>query len=293
MRGREVEYVFLIGAARSGTKFLRDVLGSSGDVAFVPFDINYVWRYGEEWRSDDVIPEEAANRRRREYIQHAILRFSKASTGMPRKVLEKTVSNCFRVPYVFRMFPDARFIHLVRDGRDVAESAARMWQAGPDVQRLIEKAKSFPIRHYRYAVWFMVNRMRAAKRQGQRRSIWGPRYPDLEGDLESSSIVELAAKQWEQSVRFARQGLSCVPDDQKITVRYEDLLSDERVFEDVLNLLRLPDRDCVLRVFKSSMRRGLGGKWRMLARREQVRIETIQSEMLSAFGYAPRLEKDD
>src|SRR4051812_20775701 len=38
--------VIVIGAARSGTKLLRDSLATHADVARVPYDVNYVWRFG-------------------------------------------------------------------------------------------------------------------------------------------------------------------------------------------------------------------------------------------------------
>lgn len=53
---------------------------------------------------------------------------------------EKSTTNTFHVPRIFRVFPNAQFIHLLRDGLDVAhsfvqvglqpdvESAARRWQ---------------------------------------------------------------------------------------------------------------------------------------------------------------------
>jgi hypothetical protein len=48
--------VFVIGAARSGTKFLRDVIGASPYAAVVPYDVNYVWRGGNEGFPDDALP---------------------------------------------------------------------------------------------------------------------------------------------------------------------------------------------------------------------------------------------
>ena len=40
--------VVLLGAARSGTKLVRDSLALDAHIARVPYDINYVWRFGNE-----------------------------------------------------------------------------------------------------------------------------------------------------------------------------------------------------------------------------------------------------
>ena len=47
------QIVIIIGAARSGTKYLRDVLATAPNAARVPYDINYIWRYGSEIREGD------------------------------------------------------------------------------------------------------------------------------------------------------------------------------------------------------------------------------------------------
>ena len=50
------QIVIIIGAARSGTKYLRDVLATAPNAARVPYDINYIWRYGSESHPDDALP---------------------------------------------------------------------------------------------------------------------------------------------------------------------------------------------------------------------------------------------
>jgi len=41
----------------------------------------------------------------------------------PRRLLEKTPENCLRLPFLLEIFPDARIIHLTRDGRSNISSA--------------------------------------------------------------------------------------------------------------------------------------------------------------------------
>ena len=281
------DFVFLIGAARSGTKFLRDVLGSSECVSIVPFDINYVWRYGQEERADDCIPPQESTSKAKHYIGRTIRTMARPRlSGRDSSiVIEKTVSNVFRIPYIHRLFPDARFIYLVRDGRDVAESAARMWREPADLGYLARKAYSFPVRHYGYAAWFLMNRLRGLGNRGRRKGIWGPRYPGIVEDLGTSSVIEIAAKQWFESVRAAAEGLEAVPPDKKCMIRYENLVSDPAALRTVLEFIQVPDVSTVVSHFSKELRADLGGKWKLLPPEEQVRILEIQQEALADLGY--------
>ncbi len=44
-----------------------------------------------------------------------------------RRLVEKTPVNSFRIGYLDALCPDARFVHIIRDGRDVAASISRGW----------------------------------------------------------------------------------------------------------------------------------------------------------------------
>jgi hypothetical protein len=71
--------------------------------------------------------------------------FARFLAGEGKTILiEKSVEHALFMPRVLRLFPEARFIHLVRDGRDVACSivdAAKHWQPAwptgiPDALRM-------------------------------------------------------------------------------------------------------------------------------------------------------------
>lgn len=119
--------IVLIGAARSGTKFLRSLLAAGAETVAVPYDINYVWRYGNERHPDDALGSELATREIQRYIRATLPRLAVRTRGQSASLLvEKTVGNSLRVDFVRKVLPEARFIHIVRDGRDVVESARRM-----------------------------------------------------------------------------------------------------------------------------------------------------------------------
>jgi len=129
--------VFIIGCARSGTSVLKRVLGQHADVAALPSEGNELWHpLHYPWiRSPHDVPPYWAdperftrasvaswhprhgNRIRRHFGWYQILR-------RRRTFLNKSAMIAFMLPEVQALFPDARFVHIVRDGRAVALSHA-------------------------------------------------------------------------------------------------------------------------------------------------------------------------
>ncbi|MDH5508429.1 MAG: sulfotransferase, partial [Anaerolineae bacterium] len=146
--------VFLIGAARSGTKLLRDIVSQHPDVEKIPYDINYIWRFGNEKLSHDELTPSLLTP---QIIKRIRQQFETYHAG--RSILiEKTVSNCLRIPFVAAVFPQAKFIHLIRHGEDVVESAYRQWIAPPDWNYIFEKARTFPLLETPgYALRYIIN----------------------------------------------------------------------------------------------------------------------------------------
>lgn len=145
-------FPFFVGCGRSGTTMLRAMFDSHPDLA-VPDEVSFVirlarphyaLRYGWPRRFDaargaDLIVANASWRRwgippdegraalvdpppvsfaamvRRAYAVWA------ARAGKPRYA-DKTPMHVLHLPRLARLFPEARFVHLVRDGRDVALS---------------------------------------------------------------------------------------------------------------------------------------------------------------------------
>ena len=135
--------IVLIGAARSGTKIMRDTLsrghrarerspstsGSSGASARTSLTTRC--------EPGSLGPRERA------FIARYVDRYA---AGQPPSVIEKTVGNALRVPFVASVFPDATFVHLVRNGVDVAESTMRQWHEPADFRYLASKLRHFPPR---------------------------------------------------------------------------------------------------------------------------------------------------
>lgn len=216
--------LILVGAARSGTKLVRDLVAEHPAVDKVPYDINFVWRLGNEEASDDELATISLTSGIRERIAEQFGSYHSHGTSL----IEKTVSNCLRVPYVDAVFPNAKFIHLIRNGWDVAESAHRQWTTPPDWGYILRKARSFPLRDAPgYALTYVWNALRKflSADRGEI-STWGPRYKGIDGDVSRHGVLETCAIQWAHCAEKASRDLSALPDDRVITIRYEEFVHD-------------------------------------------------------------------
>lgn len=102
----------------------------------------------------------------------AFYRMYAARFGKPRWG-DKTPMYCTQMDAIRRVLPEARFVHLIRDGRDVALSLRRMWfSPGPEIEA-------------QAAYWRRC--VRAARRAGKGRADYlEVRYEDLVVDPRSS-----------------------------------------------------------------------------------------------------------
>jgi LPS sulfotransferase NodH len=107
----------IIGCARSGTSILGELLASHPLVDYL-FEANKIWESiapapdGSHRLLADRSAPEVCRRMRR-----AFLRQLRPGAGL---VVEKCPRNALRIPFLRAVFPQARLIHIIRDGRDTA-----------------------------------------------------------------------------------------------------------------------------------------------------------------------------
>lgn len=167
-----------------------------------------------------------------------------------RVLVSKRIAHNLRIPLLASAFESAKFVFLVRDGRAVAHSLSRVdWWADSDI-------------------WWQQTTPRAWAEDG--RDPW-----------------TLCARHWVEEVRAVEDGLSHVPSEQRMELRYEDLMADplsilrrvadfgdlpvSSVWQQELNRLRFPDRN---RTWLSALDRGVVS-----------RITELQQPLLSRYGY--------
>ena len=253
--------IVVLGAARSGTTMTATTLARHPDVAYW-VEPKYVWRYGHPLAPDDTRPVSDATPRVRRYVRRQFARFTKRAGAS--RFMEKTPSNCFRVPFVHAVLPEARFLHIVRDGRDVTRSAVTKWTTRPDPTALRRRLTSFeiPLRDLPFYATAAFREYVARQLAPEKGFIWGPAFPGMR-DLREKEGVEVAcAVQWRESVVWAREGLEVVPEDQKLELRFEDLVADPDVeLRRVLDFLELSPADEVLGHARRTFDPDAAGRW--------------------------------
>ncbi len=218
--------LIIIGAGRSGTNMLRDALTMVPGVGTWPCDeINYIWRHGNRgWATDELT---AAHARPAvcTFIRNAFARIAR------RKdlawVVEKTCANSVRVPFVHHVVPDARFVLIVRDGRDVVSSAMKRWRAPLDLRYILAKARFVPPSDVPYyAIRYLANRMSSLTNEDRRLASWGPRCDGLHCVLRKDGLVAACAHQWARCVSLASAALDSLPQDRVVRIRYEEFVRE-------------------------------------------------------------------
>lgn len=218
----EYQPIIIIGAARSGTKLVRDLIASHPLVEKIPFDVNYIWRIGNESLTHDEIPPEGVTPK----ISARIRKYFESSRHGKPFLIEKTVSNCLRVAAVHKVFPEAKFIHLYRDGWDVIESAYRQWMAPPDWRYILSKTMKYPLfMAFGYASSYAAKTLRQMLgRNHASISPWGPCYRGIYDDLETKPVLEVCAIQWSRCVKSSVKDLWVIPHTQVYHLRYENFI---------------------------------------------------------------------
>ena len=218
------QIVILVGAGRSGTKIFRDVLASHEEIDATPYDLNYVWKIGNYNISHDALSIQNLKPSIAKAIRTQIQRYS---TGAPF-LIEKTVSNTLRLPFVLEVFPDAKIIHLVRNGKDVCDSVLRQWGETRGLQYFLSKMRTYPIRHgLSYLFSYGMNWLRFKFfKKGSKAYIWGVKYPGFEKDLKSKSILEVISLQWKTCVTTASEYLAKLDEDRVHYLKYENLVTN-------------------------------------------------------------------
>lgn len=136
--------VFLLGCPRSGKTVLAEVLGGHPDLAHFPDEANRLWHpHLYPWRDSPLrrtVPPLWANPAafaagaNESRTRDDVLTL-KASFGAYQMLLRcpgllvESALIAFQVPFIRSEFPDARIIHMVRDGRAVVAAWARRQHA--------------------------------------------------------------------------------------------------------------------------------------------------------------------
>jgi hypothetical protein len=280
--------VIIIGAPRSGTNMLRDVLTSLPGVATWPCDeINYIWRHGNVRHPSDEFTPDMAGTKICGYIRRQfdwVERKYQAHT-----VVEKTCANSLRVGFVNRVVPEAKYIFIRRDGLDAVGSAIKRWKAELDIPYLARKARFVPAADLPYyASRFLWNRIYRLFSRDERLAFWGPKLDGMEELLHKYSLGEVCALQWKRCVDKAAKELAAMPAACWIEVSYEDFVKEpETGLREILKFLDINVyEELISKAVEGVSPRSIGKGHDQFGKEAVERLQQLMEQTLVRYGYA-------
>lgn len=235
------QYAFLTGSPRSGTTILEEILNCHPQISAL-YEPYYLWEKHFSIEKDDRfsfddLTEEICLEIRKEYG-----RFAKLSKKPI--VLDKLPIHVFNIPVVQKIFPEAKWIHIYRDGRDVTLSIQKEWNERKEqvnqknyknLIRVFRRMLGYqPFWSFRTkAIWHELSNIKSLnpnsylnKSRWKGKIGWGPRFVGWLEYLRSHNELEFSAKQWQECMTAVFSHWGGLPDENKLEVQYEALLQD-------------------------------------------------------------------
>lgn len=274
--------IILVGAHRSGTTWLGEILARSPEVAYW-VEPRHVWVWGHWFRSDDVLTGSDASPLVIRHIRRTFAGYV-AKRKRPR-FCEKTPSNCLRLGFVRSVFPDARMVMLLRDGRAVVRSTIQKQKEGIDWHRVAARIReSSPLD---YLAWLSRVPWLLAKVTSTRLEYWGPRPPGWREWVGRYPPEVVAAKQWAETIGWAFAELERMDSSMYMVVRYENLVQHPKaVLHDLASFTGLRIVQPLLQFAERTADPSRAEKWRSELDSELLgRIRPYMEPMLERLGY--------
>ncbi|MBD63298.1 MAG: hypothetical protein CMD68_04370 [Gammaproteobacteria bacterium] len=279
--------LIVVGAGRSGTTLIREALMQHKDVVSFEFEMNALWKYGNEHIDHDMLNvEQHYTDSVSEYIKNEFAQKSFECEGL--RVLDKTVANVMRLAYIQEVLPGAKILHVIRDGRSVSASAMARWSAKHPASYFIKKLKTVPLRSL---PWFIFNFMKSKYlsfiRGNVRRQTWGSRWPGFDHDVAELPLAAICAKQWVLQVEAALAQKTLLKPNTYMEIRYEELVRNpEMVFDKVRCFFELDYDENFSSWVKSTVDDTRTDKWNKDLDEEQLdQVLEHSSHLLKSLGY--------
>jgi len=255
--------IFVIGAPRSGTSFLGKSLGALPEISYhhEPIATKTASRYVFE----GLWPFEEAQAFYRQVYRWLM----RIHLDGHLRFAEKTPRNCFIVPFLLHAFPDAQFIHIIRDGRDAALSLSKQ----PWLQSSLAGSDKWEPGGYPYGpyprFWVEVERRK---------------------EFETTSDIHRCIWSWKRHVESALDAAMLLADDQYIELRYEDVAANpEKEAKRLIAHLGISKDDSIRKFLQAiySADSNLIGRWKKELSKQQIsEIKSEAGSLLNKLGYS-------
>lgn len=279
--------IIIIGAPRSGTNMLRDLICCHSELATWPCDeINLVWRHGNTRHASDALSASLATEKVQRYVES---KFDWVRRRFDvQTVVEKTCANSLRVDFVEQVVHKPLYLFIYRDGLDVVASASKRWQASVDWTYTMRKLRFVPVTDIPYYAYrYLANRMSQSRSPENRLAVWGPIAPEVEAQRTGKSLIELCALQWQACVLRSLDGLEKIPSERVHKVSYEALVSGKDIeIPRIARFLGLdPSSLLGTNMYRNISRRNIGKGRSQLGAEETGRVLDIIEPTMKRLGY--------
>lgn len=276
--------IILFGNFRSGTTILQKVIASHPDIVAWDEPVG-VWLYADPKRPHDEFDERDATPRVRNYVRKKFFQYQRANGG--RRIVEKTPHNILKISYVRAIFPDARFIYVVRDPLSFVSSVELKWQRPAGNRRIVKRLKSTPITQLHNYLPKLISQLWSNRILGRKYvAVWGPRYKGIGLDLKTEELATVIARQWARATEKAEKDLSQFRDGEVLKFRYEDFVESPLAYlERICSHCGLELSNDMVQFVKETVKADRKRKWERFDPQLLARILPEFAEGMQRNGY--------
>lgn len=214
--------IFVVGAGHSGTSILSRIIEEDPNIVRWN-ENNKTWIWGNAFNKNDILTDDDITPKIK---AHIIKRFAQYAEGVQgKRICDKTPKNCLRIPFILSVFPDAKIIHIVRDGRAVISSTKAEINKGkedyPIRRQLRIKLKGSSVLDWYVflpRIFYVIKRL-----IGIPTNYWGSKPPGWENWSEDNRNIRLA-KQWSKTISIAINEGRKLSSQNYLEIHYEDLV---------------------------------------------------------------------
>ncbi len=300
MKTSQLNIFFIIGVPRSGTHLIGKSISDNIKCIYIN-EINTFWQQFTSGNTDYIVDSKYDALKIKKIRKKYIERFVDDPNSI---IIEKTAASALRLPFLKRVFPEAKFIHIIRDGRDVAVSIRKKYLGdlrkvtlhNPNNQNNSEKLQSLLfsikrvlrsgltlkvlIKNFSKYLNFFLSSFKLIKKQ-----YWGLRYPGYKFYFRHLTLLESAARQWLISVIHIRNALQDLEETAFIEVFYEDLIvQPDRELQKCIDFI-LPTDSGKIQSPIHNINPGLKHPYMQLSNQEINQIKDQIGYLLKCHGY--------
>ena len=299
----------ITGVPRSGTSLLGRVLDQHPQIStwVEPY---YIWDYHFRDAPHDQLTADDATDKVRQWIRKAYAKYRiKLNANI---VIDKSPRICLKIPFVHEVFPEARYIIILRDGRDTILSMYRQWEKKEEIFGNTSQRSQWQDRWYVFKRWLrrrptwqfrlqsVLFELGSPKNWLQKKFLykirwegrfgWGPRFKGWQEIMANATSLEFSAYQWIHCARGILDNIGFIPESRRLVLKYENFITNPKAsIKKILEFLSLELPEGFMAMMPEIWSNN-SNKWpQAFTAEELTTIGPIIGKTLIEFGY----EKDE